>query len=186
MKKKVGMQSPPLLLALLLVSAMMIPAVAAEGVQQSGSIEQSVLQYDAEKYTVRLVASEIPQEMISTRTQATMRSFEAEFKNIPPRFVGTAEIDISEDEKVVAYVFRVLPSGESLSYAEVVSSKDDPSLEEMAARVDAWITGPLEIKTAESLKECNYGLLSYGPAPIHTATISRTYTGIGRAYLTTT
>ncbi len=115
-----------------------------------------------------------------------MSSFEEEFKNIQPRYVGAAEVDISEDEKIVAYVFRVLPNGESVSYVEVVSSKDNLSLEEISSHTDAWIDGPLKNKTEESLKEGDIGLLSYGPTPIHTATISRTYTGVGRAYLTTT
>lgn len=170
---------------MLLVSVGVVSAMAAEGIQQSDSVEQDV-QYDSEEYTVRLVGSEITPEMIDVRTQTVMSSFEEEFKNVPPRYIGTAEVDISEGEKVVAYVFRVLPSGESVSYAEVISSEDNPPLEEITAHADAWIDGPLKSKTDKSLKRGSIELLSYGPTPIHTATISRTYTGIGRAYLTMT
>ncbi|SDJ84797.1 hypothetical protein [Methanoculleus thermophilus] len=185
MNEKIGMRAFSTLLAVMLMSAMLVPVMAVEEVWQSQGTEQNV-QYDMEKYTVRLVDSEIPKELISARTQTAMSSFEEEFKNVPPRYIGTAEVDISEGEKVVAYVFRVLPNGESVSYAEVVSSEDNPSLEEISSHADAWIDGPLKSKTAESLKEGSFGLLSYGPTPIHTATISRTYTGVGRAYLTTT
>ncbi|MDN7011845.1 hypothetical protein FGW20_02055 [Methanoculleus sp. FWC-SCC3] len=185
MNRKIGMRAFSTLLAVMLVSVMMVPVMAAEEVWPSQGNEQNV-QYDLEKYTVRLVDSEIPKDLISARTQAAMSSFEEEFKSVPPRYIGTAEVDISEDEKVVAYVFRVLPNGESVSYAEVVTSEENPSLEEVSSRADAWIDGPLKSKTAESLIESDIGLLSYGPTPIHTATISRTYTWIGRAYLTTT
>ncbi|WP_214041042.1 hypothetical protein [Methanoculleus sp.] len=185
MNGKIGTRAFSMLLAVMLVSVMMVPVVAVEEVWQPQGTEQNA-QYDLEKYTVRLVDSEIPKDLISARTQAAMSSFEEEFKNVPPRYIGTAEVDISEGEKVVAYVFRVLPSGESVSYAEIVSSEEKPSLKEITARANAWIDGPLKSKTTESLKEGSFGLLSYGPTPIHTATISRTYTGVGRAYLTTT
>lgn len=185
MNGKVGMRAFSTLLAVMLMSVMMVSVMAAEEVWPSQGNEQNV-QYDLEKYTVRLVDSEIPKDLIGARTQAAMSSFEEEFKNVQPRYIGTAEVDISEGEKVVAYVFRVLPSGESVSYAEVISSEDNPPLEEITAHADAWIDGPLKSKTDKSLKRGSIELLSYGPTPIHTATISRTYTGIGRAYLTTT
>jgi len=185
MNGKIETQAFSMLFAVLLVSVMMMPVMAAEQVWQSQGNEQNV-RYDLEKYTVRLVDSEIPKDLIGAKTQAAMSSFEEEFKNIQPRYIGAAEVDTSEDEKIVAYVFRVLPNGESISYAEVVSSKDNPSLEEISSHADAWIDGLLKNKTEESFKEGDIGLLSYGPTPIHTATISRTYTGVGRAYLTTT
>jgi len=185
MNGKVGMRAFSTLRAVMLMSLMMVPVMAAEEVWPFHNNEQNV-QYDPEKYTVHLVDSEIPKDLISARTQTAMSSFEEEFKNVQPRYIGTAEVDISGDEKVVAYVFRVLPNGESISYAEVVSSEDNPSLEEISSRADAWIDGPLKSKTDKSLKRGNTELLSYGPDPIHTATISRTYTGIGQAALTTT
>jgi hypothetical protein len=185
MKENFGMRAFSVLLAVLLVSVGVVSAMAVAETQQSGDVGQNV-QYESEKYTVRLLDSEVTPNMISTKTQTVMRSFEDDFKYDPPRFIGAADLDISEDERVVAYVFRILPTGESISYAEVVSTDETSSLEEISSRVDSWIEGPLKSATIESLKEDYLGSRSFGPTSIHTATISRTYTGIGRAYLTTT
>jgi hypothetical protein len=62
MNGKIGMRAFSTLLAVMLMSVMLVPVMAVEEVWQSQGTEQNV-QYDLEKYTVRLVDSEIPREL---------------------------------------------------------------------------------------------------------------------------
>lgn len=174
-----------LLMVMALLGAVFVPAVSAESILQSDSVETNV-KYDEEKYTIRIVDPEITQDQINAQTKTLMNLFEKEFNKIKPRFIGIAESDISSDEKVVGYAFRILPDGESFSYIEVANINEAPDLKETSSQMDIWIDGSLKIKTNEYREKKDYGTRSYGPMAIHTATISRTYSNIGRAYLTTT
>lgn len=185
MKVKKGMRVLSLLMVMALLGAVFVPAVSAESILQSDSVETNV-KYDEEKYTIRIVDPEITQDQINAQTKTLMNLFEKEFNKIKPRFIGIAESDISSDEKVVGYAFRILPDGESFSYIEVANINEAPDLKETSSQMDIWIDGSLKIKTNEYREKKDYGTRSYGPMAIHTATISRTYSNIGRAYLTTT
>lgn len=187
MKARKGQTLGALLMTLFVMSIYCVPAVSADAIRQSDPVDIQEI-YSADDYTVRLVDSNLSWDLISEETEKTEKSFEKKcMQYLPPRYIGAADIEIADDEKVVAYVFRVLPNGESASYTEVVPADNDSiSMEEVSSRVDAWIDGPLKSKTDTVLQKNAYELLSSEADPIHTATISRTYTGIGRAELTTT
>ncbi|WP_148222173.1 hypothetical protein [Methanolacinia petrolearia] len=186
MKMKKAMRALSLLMVLALVGAMFVPAVSAGNTSQSSPKDQDV-QYNVEKYTVRLVDSEITLDEIDTQTQKILDDFQGEFKNVSSRYIGAAEPDVSKDEKIVGYVFRILPSGESFSYTETVSADDSISTKEISSKIDAWIDGPLKIKTTESLNKASRSKSRSEPDPIHTAYTSvKNYPDIGKAQLITT
>ncbi|MBP2132395.1 hypothetical protein J2128_000316 [Methanomicrobium sp. W14] len=179
MKTKKGMWALSLLFVLALIGTMFVPVVSAENNTLQPDQEN---QYNEEKYTVRLVGSGISQDQIDAQDQEVLNSFEKEFKSLPSQYIGFAEPDISKDEKIVGYAFRVLPSGESLSYAEVVPSNETYSSKKASTNIDNWINGPLNVKTLESFKELKTSSSS-GPHQIHTSRISRNYPGVGNAQL---
>jgi len=181
-----------ILLALLLAAMIMVPMVNATNGQILPTRDaNSSLSYKPEEFTIAYSGKDLTQGKIDERSDDLIKSFESKFgKVLPSGYLGSTSVQLADDEKIAAYEFRILPTGETISYADIVSANEnDTAFVKAKERLTEWSNTILKEKTEAANSKANSlapTATNALPAIITTSQTSREYSGVGRVILSTT
>jgi len=145
-----------ILLALLLAAMAMVPMVSAAGAQQDQLSAESIDKaYSPDDYTFTFIGMNITQEKIDQKADGLIQTFNAKYgKTLPNGYQGYASVELSDNDKIAAYGFRILPNGETVTYADIVSSEvNETSLNLAKNQLNEWMTTTLKEKTDAGLRD---------------------------------
>lgn len=132
--------------------------------------------YDSEECTVIEIADDafetgLDPATLEEESRTLLENFTGRSgKNVAPRYLGLAGVTPPEDAKIVAYIFRVLPTGETVQYIGLCG-KACRNYSGVLARADEWKEAVLIPRTNGALT------MEPNPQPIATVTMDCEYPG---------
>lgn len=183
--KKIRWDVLPLLLLLAIICIPIVTALSPQPTEGACMTATDALspekEYDPEEYTlVRMVAPDLntadkaPDQgldpmALENESRALLKKFTQEFgETLPPGYLGMAGVTPPEDAKVGAYIFRVLPTGETIQYTGLCG-KACLDYSDLLTRAEEWKESELIAETNELTgTESN-------PSPIASVTLECSY-----------
>ncbi|QSZ68316.1 hypothetical protein RJ40_12835 [Methanofollis aquaemaris] len=180
-----------ILIILLLIGVVGIPGVTVPGLADRDSppgetapattppSSPLMTRYNSEEFTVINIAdgaleTGLDPATLEKESRALLEIFTERFgESVAPRYLGLAGVTLPEDTKIGAYLFRVLPTGETLQYIGLCG-RGCQDYSGVIARAEEWKETLLIPRTDGTLT------MGSNPQPIATVTMDCEY--IGREY----